>query len=386
MDVTRLRQQIPACQRMVYVNTGWSGPSPVSVTGAVKERLDYEMEQGPTSPEVYESGLAIHAGTREAVARLLNASEEEVCLTENTTQGLNIVLNGLSWRHGDEIITCDLEHSSVFVPSYFLQRRLGVTVNMLPIAPNASGESILEDLESAVTDRTRLIFLSHIQYSCGLRMPVKEICRMAKGRDILTLLDGAQAAGHIPLDVSDIGCDFYAIPGHKWLLGLEGTGALYIRKELIPLVEPVVVSSKAVRSHEDPYSFEPLTDSMDKFLTTTTSTALQAGMAEAIRFIQDIGVGQIESSNLYLASYLKDALNRTPGIKVLSTLDAQCSSGLVSLAIEGVDPKYAVSRFWDQHRVVARSVPYPPCVRVSLHFFNTEAEVDRVVEALRGLA
>ncbi len=111
MQIGRIREQIPACQRMVYVNSGWSGPSPVSVVEAIKARLDYEMDQGPTTPKVRETGREIQVQARLAVANLLNATPEEICLTKNTTDGINVVINGLTWSQGDEIITCSLEHS-----------------------------------------------------------------------------------------------------------------------------------------------------------------------------------------------------------------------------------------------------------------------------------
>ena len=385
MDVARLREQIPVCQRMVYMNTGWSGPSPRPVVEAIKGWLDYEMEQGPTSPAVYESGREIQAKAKEAVAQLLNATFDEICLTENTTQGLNIVVNGLQWRSGDEIISFDLEHSSVLIPSYFQQRRHGVVVKLLSIATDESWEVILGKIEQALTPHTRLLFLSHIQYSCGLRMPVKEIRNLIGDRGILLLLDGAQTAGHIPLDMKDLDCDFYSIPGHKWLLGSEGTGALYIRKEMIPQVEPVHVAWRAAMPHNDPYNFEPVASSTDKFLITSTSFALRAGMLEAMRFIREIGVKEIEARNLKLAALLKRSLGEVPGVKVLSSMDEGASSGLVSFTIDGVDPTVAVSQLWEKHKVVARSVAFPSCIRVSLHFFNTEEEVDTVVEAVRRL-
>ena len=386
MDVAGLRQQIPTCQGLVYMNTGWSGPSPVLVVQAIKQRLDYEMESGPTSPEVLESGRLVQGKLREAVARLLNASPQEICLTQNTTEGLNIVVNGLPWREGDEIITCSLEHSSVLTPSYYQRRRHGVVVKVLPVASDEAPDNILGKFEEAITARTRMVFLSHIQYSSGLRMPLAEIRRMTRDRNILILLDGAQAAGHIPLDMKEMGCDFYSIPGQKWLLGAEGTGALYIREELISRLEPTMVAGKAAVRQDDPYLFEANTSSIDKFRLTSSSAPLQAGMLEAIGFIQNIGVGHIEARNLALAASLKQALQEIPGVKILSPLDRSNSSGLVSFSIDGVEPGDAASNLWQEHRIVARSVGYPPCLRVSLHFFNTEEEVDLAVDAVRGLS
>ncbi|HIC15570.1 MAG TPA: aminotransferase class V-fold PLP-dependent enzyme [Gemmatimonadetes bacterium] len=385
MDVLKIREQIPVCQNMTYVNTGWSGPSPFSVVKAIKDRLDLEMNQGPTTSEVYQAGRDIQANIKTAMADLINASVDELCVTRNTTEGLNIVMNGLTWEEGDEIITCDLEHSSVLIPSYYQQHRHGAVVKVLQFNPNENRESILEKISDAITDRTKMVFLSHVEYSTGLRMPVKEIRQLTKSREIFMLLDGAQSAGHIALDMKDLDCDFYSIPGQKWLLGPEGVGALYIRQDLISQVQPTFVAGRSSLSPGNPYGFEPNVESMDKFLLTSTSVALQAGALEAIRFVNDPGVAAIEERGLDLSTILKQALVDVPGINLLSPMDRQDSTGLVSLTVDGMTPEEAVNRLWQEHRIVCRQVSFPPGLRISLHFFNTEEEVEQVVEALKRL-
>ena len=202
----------------------------------------------------------------------------------------------------------------------------------------------------------------------------------------MLLLDGAQAAGHISLDMTELDCEFYAIPGQKWLLASEGVGALFIRRDMIPQVQPVHVAGRAVLPHGGPEDMEPETVSIDKFLGTSTSTALQAGMLEAIRFVQAAGVKEIEERDLDLASRLKQSLGETPGVKVLSPMERGGSSGLVSFAIDGIEPADAVNRLWEQHHIVARQVGFPSGIRVALHFFNTEEEVGQVVEAVKRMA
>lgn len=386
MDVQAIREQIPVCQRLTYVNTGWSGPSPRCVVDAIKQRLDWEMEEGPTTPEVHQRGREVQQEAREAVAQLLNASPGEICLTKNTTEGLNHVMNGLTWHDGDEIVTCSLEHGAVLIPCHFQGLRHGVNVKVLTFAPNEPRDSILDKIHGALTQRTRLVFLSHIEYSSGLRMPVKEIRGMTKDRGILLLLDGAQTAGHIALDMKDLDCDFYSIPGQKWLLGPEGVGALYVREDMITELKPTQVSGRAVVSDHDPYRIETIADSMDKFLLSSTSVAIQTGMLEAIKFVQDAGMDEIEARDLDLATSLKQALAEIPGVTVQSPLSREDSSGLVTFAIDGLEPPEAVSRLWERHKIVCRQVAYPSCVRVSLHFFNTEDEVDQIVDAVAHLA
>ena len=386
MDVTKLREQIPTCQRMAYMNTGWSGPSPASVLEAIKNRLDYEVQEGPANQHVYESGKVIDGQVCEAVAGLLGVSPEEIATTESTTEGLNMVINGLPWHEGDEVITCDLEHPSVLMPCYYLQRRHGVVARVLSMAPNEAQEAIVAKVEEAITPRTRMVFFSHIQFSTGLRMPVKQIRELTRRQGILMLLDGAQTAGHIPLNLRELDCDFYSIPGQKWLLGPDGVGTLYIRRDRIPEVEPAKVSGRAATSFDRQGNLEPNTSDMEKFHITTTSIALRAGLMEGIRFITGVGVSEIEARNLTLAGRLKNGLVEVPGVKVLSPLEGPGACGLVSFVVEGVEPEQAVSRLWDRRRVVIRPVAFPSCIRASLDFFNTEEEVDLLLEGVRELA
>ena len=385
MDVGEIREQIPVCRNMTYLNTGWSGPSPRSVVEAIKSRLDYEMLEGPASPEVSASGRDIQNKTRESVAELLNVRTEEICLTKNTTDGLNIVLNGLQWHPGDEIITCNLEHSSVLVPAFYKQRQYGAALKVIQLKSDEPNEIILEKIESSITSKTKLIFLSHIQYSSGLKMPVESIRKVSKDKGIFMLLDGAQSAGNIKVDLKEIDCDFYSIPGQKWLLGSEGIGALYIKDELISQVEPTQLSGRAILEHDNPNDLAPNINSIDKFLLTSTSRALQCGMSQAISFVREIGIDKIHERNVSLASLLKIRLSEMPGVNVLSPFDTKQSSGLVCFNVEGIDNESLVSSLWDKERIVVRRISYPQGVRASLHFFNTADEVNHLVQAVRSI-
>jgi L-cysteine/cystine lyase len=393
IDVHRVRQLIPACQRVIYMNSGWSGPSPTRVVQAMKDRLDMENNEGPTTPHVLEMSRQTQKETRESVASLLNVSAEEITLTQSTTEGLNIVINGLTWQPGDEVITFAPEHSSVLVPCYYLGRRLGVIVNVLPLGPADSHEDIVERVAQAISSRTKLLFFSHIQYTSGLRMPAEALRKLAKENGIQIMMDGAQTPGHIALDLRALDCDFYSIPGHKWLLGPDGVGALYIRKELIPQVDPMKVAGRAIEADAQ---FQPMvgsdghfvakTGSMEKFEITTTSVPLWVGFMEAIRFHLDLGPSQVESRVLALAYQAKALLSSVPRLKILSPLDGPACSGLVSFTLDGWEPKALVEALWNDAKVVARSVHELPGVRISLSFFNTEEELYVLTDTLGNLS
>ena len=390
MDVQKLRDEIPVLANLTYLNTGWSGPPPRRVAQALKDRVDLELEEGPTSLPVQESGRATQAQARQAAARLFNADPEAVMVTRNTTEGLNIVLSGLDWQEGDEIITCNLEHGSVLITSLVTGKRHGVTVRVVDLDPHDSRETILSKFEAAFTSRTRLLFVSHVEYSTGLRMPAAELTRLAHDRGAQIMLDGAQTGGHIQLDMAAEGFDYYSIPGQKWLLGYEGVGALYIRRELIERVHPAHSGGRAVLHPEDhrvDYDNVQLNAAdMEKFHGGSSSVPLQAAFLEAVSFIEEIGVQEIEERNRQLAARLKRQLGDIPAVQVYSPMEPDLSSGLVSFALSGWEPPAAVERLWNDHRIVVRQVGYPPGIRASLHFFNTEDEVDQLAQAVKGLA
>ena len=386
MDIKTIRSQIPVLAHTAYLNTGWSGPPPTRVAQAMKERIDQELEQGPIMPEVLAAGREIQAQARAAAARIFNASIEEVLVTRNTTEGLNIVLSGLDWNQGDEIIICDMEHGSVIAPAQLIGQRYGVAVKVVDLEMFDSSEVILTKIEAAFTPKTRMVFVSHILYATGRRMPAEDLRMLTKDKGVLLMLDGAQTGGHIELDMARSGFDFYSIPGQKWILGYEGSGALFIRQEHLERIHPAHTGGRGVASPADAHNFQPVTDSMEKFLGGSVSVPVQVAFLEATKFIEEIGIKNIEERNLDLAESAKAKLSEVPGVTVHSPPERRDSSGLVSFSIAGQEPVPIVEKLWENHRLVVRQVGYPAGVRASLHFFNTEEEVDLLVGGVRELA
>ena len=389
MDVQKLRDEIPVLQNYTYMNTGWSGPPPRRAAEAMQARVALEVEQGPTTPGVYESGLEVQEEARRASARLLGADVDETLVTRNTTEGLNIVLSGLDWKEGDEIVTNNLEHGSVLSPSWHIAHRYGGQVKVVNLDPHDSHDTIVSKFEAALSPRTRLIFVSHIEYSTGLRMPAVELCHLAHEHGAEIMLDGAQTGGHIALDVHRDGFDYYSIPGQKWVLGYEGVGALYIRRDLIEQVHPAHTGGRAVIQDGEPGepgSYRLNTASMDKFLGGSGSVPLQAAFVEAAKFIESVGISEIEARNVSLAARFKAQLAEISAVNVLSPGNDTASAGLVSFAVRGQSSDAVVARLWQDHRIVVRQVHYPESIRASLHFFNTEEEVDQLATAVAELA
>ncbi len=377
---------MPNINDMTYLNTGWSGPSPVYVVDAIKSRLELESFNGPTSPEILESAQKIMSDSKVLVSQLFNCQPEEVMLTDNTTDGINVILNGLPWKPGDEVVLCDLEHPSVLLPAYNLQSSKGVRLRMVSIGLDSNHNDIRQSFASVITGRTRLVMFSHIQYSTGLRMPVSAIASVAHKVGARVLVDGAQGPGHIELDMNALGVDFYSSPGQKWLLGPDQTGALFIRHNLIPELQPSRIGFGFSSNFNLEGRFEAVTNSIDKFSMSTTSAPLRAGYNAAVTKILSHKMPEIEKRNLELTKILKNSLSSVDGVKILSPLEGAECSALTTFQVDGVDSDKATLKLWKNDKIVVRAIESQQGIRVSTAFFNTEDEINKLVDAIKQLS
>ena len=387
MNIAKLRDSMSVTRDTVYLNTGWAGPSPEPVVARIQRVLEEERSVGPASL----AGLRLSKEVREegqsAVAKLFQVDAEEILLTHGTTEGVHIVLYGFAWRPGDELVTCDLEHPAIATAAAVLGERYGVSVRRLEVPPDAAEADIAELFSAAIGPQTRMVALSHIQYSCGLRLPVRSIADAAHRVGALLLVDGAQSAGQMPLDLRQLGADFYAISGQKWLLGPEGTGALFIAQALSRSLEPLLVTHSLADAWDR--HVEPLVGGgypLRRFSAASQNTALVAGFAEAVSLLLETGIEIIEAKANDMADRLRSRLAAIPGCSITGPMSRDVSCGLVSVAVEGWPPSKLVDELWTRWRIAARAVGYPPAVRFSVAAFNTEAEIDITIDALRSLA
>ena len=373
MDFDELRRSIAGLEKATYLNTGWAGPSPDRVLARMKEAAEEERDAGPASP----AGLAlthrISGEATAAAARLLHADPQDVTLTHGTTEGINIVLHGLAWEPGDELVTCDLEHPGLEAPTALVEQR-GVTVRRVAISPKASAAEALESIRQALGPRTKLVALSHIMYTCGLRLPAADVARAAHDAGAMVLFDGAQTAGHVRLHMAEIDADFYAVSGQKWLLGPAGTGALYVRRDRHGLLTPLLTAPGV--GH---------VTGLDALALTSHSAVLQAGFAEAVRAYEELGPERAEGRIFELAARLRDGLSALPGIAITGPEDPTTACGLTAVSADGWTPADLADALWERFSIAARTTVYPAGVRFSTAAFNNESDVDRVLETLREL-
>jgi len=380
-----LRGQMPVMQNYAYMNSGFSGPLTTDVVDAMKQRLQLELDVGPTTREVMEDRQQLVARMREVTAEMIGADSDEIAIMGNTTEGLNVVVNGLDIQPGDGVITTSVEHASGAVPAYYLRERRGADMSIVPIAADDSAGVVLENFAQALNDRTKLVILSEISYSTGQLLPMNGIIDASHRVGARVVVDGAQTAGHIPIDVHASGIDCYAVPSHKWLLGPDGLGALYVRRDAIPDVEPSKVAGRAAAQWDSEGNFTPETELITKYELTTTSGALIAGTIAATEQYLESGPQAVFDRARELTKYAEERFGRIPSVTVTSPTTEGARPGLFCFHTEGIDSAEIAFYLQSEAKVVCRGVRDFDVVRLSLHAFNNEADIDTAADAVETI-
>lgn len=379
--IQRIRQEMPATTAHIYLNAGTFGPLPACVVQAIQERIQDEWQNGRLGAAAFEAMGTIYNNARDSVARLLNAQNDEIALTDNTGEGCNVISHGIDWHEGDEVITTNHEHISLLGPLYQLRDRYGIVMRFADIGGRGE-RPVLKAIADLVTPRTRLISISHVLWTTGAVLNISEVGYMGREWGIPVLIDGAQSAGAIPVDVHALGVDFYAIPMQKWLCGPDGTGALYVRRDALAYVKPTYVGYWSIK-HEEGMEWE-LNEGAKRFEVGGRQTAALAGQAAGLNWLEhSLGYTWIFERISWLSAYAYHALEDIPGLTLLTPRPGE--SGLVSFKLEGKNDAEVVNTLREKHNILMRNIPSTKSLRVSTGFYNTEEEIDTLVRALREL-
>jgi selenocysteine lyase/cysteine desulfurase len=372
-DLARVRADIPVLSRCVFLNTGTLGPSPRPVTEAFVRAYTQWQDAGPGDPHHYQARRASSEGARADLAALLGVDPDEVALTANVTEALNIVFSGLPWQPGDEVVISDEEHPAVFVPALHL-RRLGVRVRICP------WERWAEGLPGFLGPRTRLLCASHVSSMTGRILPVAAALAAARSAGALLCLDGAQAVGQMALDVPSLGCDFYAFNAHKWLLAPVGSAGLVVRRRALDVLVPAWVGAGSGEADYAEDGALHLLPSARRFEFATRNWAVADGMRAAVAYARAIGLDRIAARQRTLSADLAARLAEVPGATVLGGGE----TGIVSVALAGRAGQ-EVQAALAAEGIVTRTVRERNAVRFSCAYFNTEAEMARAAAAVARL-
>lgn len=369
MDPAELRASIPALERCTYCNTGASGPSPRPVVRAATDFLEHHAFEAPAGEGPYTVAFDVIEAAREVAAGHLGARPPDVAFTRSTADGINLVANAIDWQPGDVVVRTDLEHPAGTLPWDRLEDTHDIEVRVLE---TEAGRVDMEELKTAV-DGARLLLTSSLTWSHGTQLPVGKMVDIAHDAGAQVLVDAVQSVGQHPVDVRDWGADFVATAGHKWLLGVWGSGMLYADPDALARTTQTRIGYRSVQDMgATEYAYH---EGARRFEVGTTSPAPYVALAEAIETMESVGLDTVESRVAGLTARLKDGL----GDRLLSPREYE--SGLVTF--EADDPEATVSRLGEQG-ILVRSLPHPEAVRASVHVFNTPGEIDALLDALDG--
>jgi cysteine desulfurase/selenocysteine lyase len=396
LDVYRLRGEFPVLERevhgkpLVYLDNAATVQRPLCVIESMNDfyrRYNANVHRGVHQLSV-EASEAFEQ-SRLDVARFLNApSEREIIFTRGTTEAINLVANSYlrpRVKAGDEILISHMEHHSNIVPWQLLCEQTGAVLKVAPI--NQRGELLLDEFESLISERTKLIGIVHVSNALGTVNPVAEICTLAKKRGVPVLVDGAQATPHGVVDVQALGCDFYAFSAHK-MYGPTGIGALWGREALLEAMPPWQGGGEMILK----VSFEGTTFNQvpHKFEAGTPNIAGAIGLAAAIRFLEDTGVEAIANHEQKLLDYATEKMNQVDGLTIIG--QAANKGPVVSFTLDGVHPN-DLGTIIDHHGVAVRTGHHcampvmqffnvPATARVSFAAYNLRTEIDVFLDAL----
>ena len=370
-----VRSQFPLTRERTYLNTGGLGPAPYPVLDKVQRTiLERQFES--------EHGHHLIEDARTAVARFAGADTSEIAFMRNATEANATVASGLDLRAGDEVIFESHAHPGGLIPWMNRQHTQGIRVKIFD-PDHESAEGNLNRISDLITDRTRVIQVSHVTAPTGLRFPVEDIAQLAQDKGVWFHIDGAQSVGMFPVDVHAIGCDSYGTSCHKWMLAPHGTGFLYVRQDRLDDVTPTDVGAYSTDLYELPDVFE-FTPTARRYEPGTRDAASILGIGSAIDFLNEIGIDRLTDRGHGMAAYLQSKLREIPGVTVLTPSAPGLSGAMTTFKTDSV-PYDELNRILsDDYGLRCRVVTERglDALRVSTHVFNFPEDCDRVVEGV----
>ncbi len=397
LDVNAIRSDFPVLGQqvngrpLVYLDSAASSQKPSQVINAVDTY--YRQDNANVHRgihELSERATASYEAARDKVRSFLNAkSTKEIIFVRGATEAINLVCQSFlrpTIKAGDDILISHLEHHANIVPWQILCQQTGATLKVIPI--NHSGELVLSDFDSLLTNRTKMLALGHVSNALGTVNPIKKMIKKARAKDIPVLIDGAQAVQHMTVDMDDLDCDFYVLSGHK-MYAPTGIGVLYGRQTLLEKMPPwqaggdmiLSVSFEHTEYSELPYKFE----------AGTPHIAGAIGLGAAIDYIEDVGLANIASHEYELLSVATERVSALDGVKIIGT--AKHKASVLSFIIDGVHP-HDIGTIFDQYGVAIRAGHHcaqpvmqffgvPATARASFAVYNTIEDVDALVIAIK---
>lgn len=370
-----VQQAFSVDRSMINLNNGGVCPSPNVVQDAVRRYLEYS-NQAPAY-HMWRHLEPMVEGVRIRLARTFGCDPEEMAITRNASEALEICQLGIDLAPGDEVLTTNQDYGRMLTTWDQRVRREGITVNKVPfLTPPTSMQDLVDLFERNITPRTKVILFCHVINLTGQIFPVKEICQMARERGIETIVDGAHAFAHFPFQRDDLQCDYYGTSLHKWLLAPIGTGFLYVKRDKIEKLWPLMAAPES--KNGDIRKFEEI---------GTHPAALHNAIAEALTFHHGIGAERKIARLRYLRDRWMRRLEGQPGVLLHTSFDPAMAGGLANVGIEGVEPGALAAHLWNSQKIFVVGIGHPDCtgIRVTPNVYTTLDEIDRFAESMEDV-
>ncbi len=380
--VEAIRAQLPAVHAKAYLNTGTNGPIANVTADAMAEMARAEYEDGRINMASWMSKFEVRDATREIVAQAFDVPSSEIALTQLTTEGMNIMIHGIDWQRGDEVIITNLEHPGGQLPLYVVARRYGVRIKLADLG--VGDGDVPGKIEKLIGKRTRALVISHVAWNTGAVLPLKEIVETCRKHDVLVLVDGAQSAGQIDMQLSEVDADGYAVPGQKWMCGPEGTGTLWVSESRLSLFEQTYVNYfNAMGGFDFAGGHFLPTPGAARYDRIATYFPLIAGQKASTEWlVNDVGMDWARTRIKALGELAHNTLSNVDGVTVITPKSNM--AGLVSFNLDGQTPDELVAAL-DERGFTLRTIHGPDCVRLATGFYNTEEEITGLGEALNEI-
>ena len=376
-----LREQLPAVSVTGYFNAGSNGPIPNASYEILRSSWESEYTNGRASLAFYGVGAQKLTSLRATISSIFNADVSEVAITHSTGEGMNAAMQGILWQPGDEIVTTNLEHPALFFAAASVVQRYGLVLNTIDIG--FGGGNVLAKLKTAITPRTRVVMISHLQWSSGAVMPLKEIAAYCRSQGILTVIDAAQGGGQLDIDFHDLDVDVYSMAGQKWLLGPNASGIMLVRKESLGYFRPSYVRGGSW----DEYGYYTPAAGASRFENGEMFGPAVEAFDLGLQWLRDdVGFSWLAARHEVLGKRVHKALSKTKHVTV--TTPTGNMAGMVCFNVDGMHPR-DVSTALAERGYTIRYVEARPCptsARISASWWTTEDEVDGLCAAIAAVA
>ena len=382
--VAAIRQLLPATGSGIFLNAGTCGPLPSETLRAMDEQAQNELVVGRAKIDQFVAFLDRMAEARSSIAAALVADPDDIALTHSTTDGINLVVSSLPWAAGDRVITTNHEHPGVLGPLQSLRDRLGVEIETVDVGDGGDPELVLARIAAALGRPARAVVLSHLQWTTGEILPVGRIGTLAPHPAAVSIIDGAQSAGAIPVVLDEMDVDAYAVPGQKWLLGPEGMGALWVRRSFADATVPATAGYLAYESF-DMRKGGVLRKGARRFEATGFHRPSVIGLARSVGWLtMYVGLPWAMDRAARLAAGAWSRLAAIDGVAMVTPPDN--GGTLVTFRIGGWTAAQAMAELGPRVFAIARDLPPIDAVRISVGFWNTEEELERFAACVELLA